>query len=54
MNGSISAMIDAFEETFSSDFWEGKSATIWPLSDVSPRNNCWKKDYGSLKGSLTK
>lgn len=45
-------MIDAFEETFSNDFWEGKSATIWPLFEDSPRNNCWKTRLQRLKAEF--
>lgn len=50
INDSIKAIIDAFEDTFTEDVWEGKHKTLWRLvEDSSPRNEHWKKRLRSLK-----
>src|SRR5271168_2582548 len=50
MNQSIKAMIDAYEDTFTKDVWEGRHRTLWPLADMnSGRNSYWKKRMASLK-----
>lgn len=50
MNQSIKAMIDAYEDTFTKDVWEGRHKIIWPLvEDNSLRNAYWKKRMASLK-----
>lgn len=49
VNDSIKSMIDAFEDTFSEDVWEGSSKTLWPLFDESPRNEHWKRRLRTLR-----
>jgi hypothetical protein len=50
MNQSIKAMIDAYEDTFTKDVWEGRHKTLWPLADTnSGRNAYWRKRMASLK-----
>jgi hypothetical protein len=50
MNQSIKAMIDAYEDTFTKEVWEGRHKTLWPLVDInSGRNIYWKKRMASLK-----
>jgi hypothetical protein len=50
MNQSIKAIIDAYEDTFTKDVWEGRHRTLWPLTDMnSGRNSYWKKRMASLK-----
>jgi hypothetical protein len=50
MNQSIKAMIDAYEDTFTKDVWEGQHRTLWPLDDISSgRNAYWRKRMASLK-----
>ena len=49
VNDSIKSMIDAFVDTFTDDVWEGKSNTLWPLFDDSPRNEHWKRRLRHLK-----
>jgi hypothetical protein len=50
MNQSIKAMIDAYEDTFTKDVWEGRHKTLWPLADInSGRNAYWWKRMASLK-----
>lgn len=50
MNQSIKAMIDAYEDTFTKDVWEGRHKTLWPLIDInSGRNSYWRKRMASLK-----
>jgi hypothetical protein len=44
MNDCIKALIDAFEDTFTEDVWEGKQKTLWPLlEEESMRNEFWKR-----------
>ena len=49
VNDSIKAMIDAFEDTFTEDIWDGESKTLWPLYDESPRNEHWKRKLRLLR-----
>lgn len=49
VNDSIKAMIDSFEDTFTDDVWEGKSKTLWPLREESPRNDHWKRRLRLLR-----
>jgi len=50
MNQSIKAMIDAYEDTFTEDVWEGRHKTLWILADDnSSRNTYFKKRMSSLK-----
>lgn len=50
VNDSIKAIIDAYEDTFTPEVWEGKHGTLWPLLDQdSERNMYYKKKMASLK-----
>ncbi|OAG02360.1 uncharacterized protein CC84DRAFT_1010104 [Paraphaeosphaeria sporulosa] len=49
VNDSIKSMIDAFEDTFTDEVWEGKSKTLWPLYEESPRNDHWKRRLRTLR-----
>lgn len=50
VNDSIKSMIDAFEDTFTDEVWEGKSKTLWPLHDPdSPRSEHWKRRLRLLR-----
>lgn len=42
-------MIDSFEDTFTEEVWEGKSKTLWPLNEESPRNDHWKRRLRLLR-----
>lgn len=42
-------MIDSFEDTFTDEVWEGKSKTLWPLFEESPRNDHWKRRLRMLR-----
>lgn len=52
MNDSIKAMIDAFEDTFTDDVWEGKDKILWPLPEDSPRNEFFKRRLKNLRGAF--
>ncbi|KAL1596366.1 hypothetical protein SLS60_009012 [Paraconiothyrium brasiliense] len=52
VNDSIKSMIDAFEDTFTDEVWEGKSKTLWPLHEESPRNDHWKRRLRTLRLSF--
>lgn len=53
MNESIKAMIDAYEDTFTDDVWEGKHKTLWPMQDQgSQRSQHYKKKMTALKGEF--
>jgi len=55
MNNAIKAIIDSYESTFTSDFWEGKHKSLWPMIDSgSARNVYWKKRMLSLKKDFEK
>lgn len=43
VNDSMKSMIDAFEDTFTDDVWEGQNKMLWPLYEDSPRNDRWKR-----------
>lgn len=50
MNESIKAMIDAYEDTFTDDVWEGKHHTIWPLKEeASQRSQYYRKKLANLR-----
>lgn len=49
VNDSIKSMIDAFEDTFTDEVWEGQSKTLWPLFEESPRNDHWKRRLRMLR-----
>lgn len=50
MNESMEALIDAFEDTFTDDVWEGKHSTLWPLLDEnSARNKHFRNKLAKLK-----
>ncbi|KAF2457149.1 hypothetical protein BDY21DRAFT_345077 [Lineolata rhizophorae] len=43
VNDSIRAMIEAYEDTFTAEVWEGRSKSLWPLPDESPRNDFFRR-----------
>jgi len=49
VNDSIKSMVDSFEDTFVDEVWEGKSKTLWPLTEESPRNDHWKRRLRVLR-----
>ncbi|KAJ4299521.1 hypothetical protein N0V90_004766 [Kalmusia sp. IMI 367209] len=49
VNDSIKSMIDSFEDTFTEEVWEGKSKTLWPLFEESPKNDHWKRRLRLLR-----
>ena len=50
MNENIGAMIDAYEDNFTADVWEGNHETLWSLLDGNrPRNKFYKKKMAALK-----
>ncbi|USP76253.1 hypothetical protein yc1106_03527 [Curvularia clavata] len=49
VNNSIKSMIDAFEDTFTEDIWEGTNKMLWPLFEESPRNEHWKRRLRLLR-----
>jgi len=50
MNNGIKAIIDAYEDTFTDEVWEGKHKTLWPmLEHDSGRNVYWKKKMAGLR-----
>lgn len=49
VNDSIKSMIDSFEDNFRDEVWEGKSDTLWPLFEESPRNDHWKQRLRLLR-----
>ncbi|KAF2102589.1 hypothetical protein NA57DRAFT_33196 [Rhizodiscina lignyota] len=56
MNDAIQAMIDAYEDNFTEELWDGRHKTLWPLSDSdqSGRNEYWKKRLRNLKMAFTR
>jgi hypothetical protein len=50
MNDCIKSLIDAFEDTFTEDVWDGKDKTLWPLlEEESMRNEFWKRRLKKLR-----
>ncbi|CZT42498.1 uncharacterized protein RSE6_02413 [Rhynchosporium secalis] len=50
MNDSIKAIMDAYEDTFTDDVWEGRHKSLWPMIDHdSHRNVYWRKRMATLK-----
>ncbi|KAF5844993.1 hypothetical protein GGP41_001123 [Bipolaris sorokiniana] len=49
VNNSIKSMIDAFEDTFTEDIWEGRNKMMWPLFEESPRNEYWRRRLRLLR-----
>jgi hypothetical protein len=49
VNDSIKSMVDSFEDTFIDEVWEGKSKTLWPLFEESPRNDHWRRRLRLLR-----
>ncbi|KAG0647248.1 hypothetical protein D0Z07_7222 [Hyphodiscus hymeniophilus] len=55
LKNGIKAIIDAYEDTFTDEVWEGKHKSLWPiLEDDSPRNVYWKKRMAGLKKDFEK
>ena len=55
MRDGIKAMIDAYEDTFTDDVWEGKHKTLWPMIDEkSKRNDHWRTRMAKIKRDFDK
>jgi hypothetical protein len=53
MNESIKAVVDAFEDNFTEDVWEGKHKTLWPvLDETSARNKHYRKKMAILRAEF--
>ncbi|PBP20018.1 hypothetical protein BUE80_DR009146 [Diplocarpon rosae] len=53
INDSIKAIIDAYEDTFTDDVWEGKHKSLWPMIDQdSHRNVYWRKRMFFLRNDF--
>ncbi|KAK5163341.1 uncharacterized protein LTR77_010714 [Saxophila tyrrhenica] len=53
MNESIKALVDAYEERFTDEVWEGKHKTLWPLLDeTSTRNKHYRKKMSLLRAEF--
>ncbi|WPB05064.1 uncharacterized protein RHO25_009713 [Cercospora beticola] len=47
---SIKSMVDAYEDTFTEDVWQGNHKTIWPIMDeTSPRNKYYRMRMDALR-----
>lgn len=55
MNDCIQAMIDAYEDNFPAELWEGRHKTLWPLAenDQTGRNDYLRKRLRNLKMAFT-
>lgn len=50
MIDSMTAMVDAYEDTFTDEVWEGRHRTLWPLLDPdSVRNRFYKKKLFAVR-----
>ncbi|PPJ53180.1 hypothetical protein CBER1_11678 [Cercospora berteroae] len=50
ISSSIKSMVDAYEDTFTDDVWEGKHKTIWPIMDeTSDRTLHYRTRMDGLK-----
>ncbi|KAF2213983.1 hypothetical protein CERZMDRAFT_66734 [Cercospora zeae-maydis SCOH1-5] len=50
INTSIKSMVDAYQDTFTDDVWEGKHKTIWPIMDeTSPRSQYYRTRMDALR-----
>ncbi|KAM3416377.1 hypothetical protein BST61_g7976 [Cercospora zeina] len=50
INDSIKSMVDAYEDTFTDDVWEGKHKTTWPILDeTSPRSIYYRTRMDALR-----
>jgi hypothetical protein len=49
LNQSIKAMVDAYEDNLTTDVWEGRHKTIWPLTENTARDKFWKKRMALLR-----
>lgn len=55
LKNGIKAIIDAYEDTFTDEVWEGKHKSLWPMLEAeSNRNVYWKKRMHSLKKDFEK
>ncbi|EMD01291.1 hypothetical protein BAUCODRAFT_144829 [Baudoinia panamericana UAMH 10762] len=53
MNESIRKMIEAYEDTFTDEVWEGTHKTLWPLLERdSDRNQYYRRRLASLKAKF--
>ncbi len=50
MNESIKALVEAYDDRFTDDVWEGRHKTLWPLlDDTSNRNKHYRKKMAGLR-----
>ncbi|CZT21516.1 uncharacterized protein RCC_07379 [Ramularia collo-cygni] len=50
MIDSMAAMVDAYEDTFTDEVWDGRHRTLWPLLDPeSTRNKYYKKKLSGVR-----
>ncbi|KAF2748337.1 hypothetical protein M011DRAFT_485630 [Sporormia fimetaria CBS 119925] len=50
VNDCIKSMIDAFEDTFTEDVWQGRSTAFWPLFEEElERNQHWRQRLRYLR-----
>ena len=55
MMSCIKAMVDAYEDTFTEEVWEGKHKSLWPMVDEeSSRNKYWRKKMAHLRTDFEK
>jgi hypothetical protein len=55
MSNSIKSIVDAYEDTFTDEVWEGKHKSLWPMIDEdSPRNIYARKRMAHLKKEFEK
>jgi hypothetical protein len=55
MNNGIKAILDAYEDTFTDEVWEGKHKSLWPMMEEnSSRNVYWRKRMASLRRDFEK
>ncbi|KAL8708048.1 MAG: hypothetical protein Q9220_007044 [cf. Caloplaca sp. 1 TL-2023] len=51
MSETIHEMRITYQETFTADFWDGTSRTIWPTAE-SPRHRYWRKRMNKLRMNI--
>ncbi len=55
MNNGIKAILDAYEDTFTDEVWEGKHKSLWPMMEEnSSRNVYWRKRMANLRRDFGK
>jgi hypothetical protein len=55
MNNDIKAMVDAYNDNFTEEVWEGKHKTLWPMiEEHSARTVYWRKRMSTLRKDFEK